>query len=123
MNARSQRFLEELQERVFVSDGAMGTMLYSKGLPSTRCFEELNLSMPSVVKEIHEDYRRAGAEILETNTFGANPLGLPGYGPRGEGREVTWAGVRLARESAGEAALVAGSVGPLGVRLEPLGPL
>ena len=106
-----------------MSDGAMGTMLYSKGIPSTRCFEELNLSMPSVVKEIHEDYRRAGAEILETNTFGANPLRLAGYGLREKCREINLAGVRLARESAGEAALVAGSVGPLGVRLEPLGPL
>src|SRR3972149_2126943 len=101
MKARSQRFLEELQERVFVSDGAMGTMLYSKGLPSTRCFEELNLSMPSVVKEIHEDYRRAGAEILETNTFGANPLRLAGYGLREKCREINLAGVRLGRGSGG----------------------
>ena len=78
MNQRSQRFLQELHERVFVCDGAMGTMLYSKGIPITQCFEELNLSMPSLVKEVHEAYRKAGAEILEANTFGGNPRRLRG---------------------------------------------
>ena len=122
MNKRSRRFLEEFQERVFVCDGAMGTMLYSKGIPITQCFEELNLSMPSLVKEVHEAYRKAGAEILEANTFGGNPRRLATYGLEEKCREINRAGVRLARECAGEDGLVAGAVGPLGVRLEPLGP-
>ncbi|MBI4464449.1 MAG: bifunctional homocysteine S-methyltransferase/methylenetetrahydrofolate reductase, partial [Acidobacteria bacterium] len=122
MKRRAQRFLEELQERVVVSDGAMGTMLYSLGIPFNRCFEELNLSMPSVVKEVHEAYVRAGAEVLETNTFGANPLRLEPYGLGDKCQEINRAGVRLARECAGRRTWVAGAVGPLGVRLEPLGP-
>ncbi|MGH6692350.1 MAG: homocysteine S-methyltransferase family protein, partial [Gammaproteobacteria bacterium] len=123
MNERSQRFLEELQAKVFVCDGAMGTMLYSQGIPITQCFEELNLSMPSLVKEVHEAYRKAGADILEANTFGANPRRLATYGLEEKCKEINRAGVRLARECAGDEALVAGAVGPLGVRLEPLGPL
>ena len=123
MNQRSRRFLEELQERVFVCDGAMGTMLYSKGIPITSCFEEMNLSMPSLVKEIHEEYRKAGAEILEANTFGANARRLAGYGLEEKCAEINRAGVRLARESGGEDVLVAAAVGPLGARLKPLGPL
>ena len=123
MTKRSQRFLDQLQDKVFVCDGAMGTMLYSQGIPITQCFEELNLSMPSLVKEVHEAYRKAGAEILEANTFGANPRRLATYGLGEKCREINRAGVRLARECAGEEVLVAGAVGPLGVRLEPLGPL
>jgi homocysteine S-methyltransferase len=123
MNPRSRRFLDEMQERVFVCDGAMGTMLYSKGIPITSCFEEMNLSMPSLVKEVHEGYRKAGAEILEANTFGANRRRLSSYGLEEKCREINRAGVRLARECAGDDALVAGAVGPLGVRLAPLGPL
>ena len=122
MKERSARFLEELRERVYVCDGAMGTMLYSKGVPINRCFEELNLSMPALIKEVHEAYIRAGAEILETNTFGANVLRLTSYGLNEKCHEINLAGVRLARQSGGPAALVAGAVGPLGVRLEPLGP-
>ena len=122
MKKRSTRFLEEFRERVFVCDGAMGTMLYSKGVASNRCFEELNLSMPSLIKEVHEAYIRAGAEIVETNTFGANALRLEPHGLSEKCREINLAGVRLARESAGDGTLVAGAVGPLGIRLEPLGP-
>ncbi|MBI4442651.1 MAG: bifunctional homocysteine S-methyltransferase/methylenetetrahydrofolate reductase [Acidobacteria bacterium] len=121
MKQRAQRFLAELQERVFVCDGAMGTMLYSMGIPLNRCFEELNLVMPSLVKEVHEAYVRAGAELLETNTFGANPLRLEQYALADKCQEINRAGVRLARECAGSATLVAGVAGPLGVRLEPLG--
>src|SRR5438128_2406797 len=122
MKQRSQRFLEESKQRVYVCDGAMGTMLYSKGIALNRCFEELNLSMPSLIKEVHEAYVRAGAEILETNTFGANALRLNPPGLAEKCREINLAGVRLARQCAGDLALVAGAVGPLGVRLEPLGP-
>jgi len=67
MNKRAQRFLEQLQERVFVCDGAMGTMLYSKGIPITSCFEEMNLSMPSLVKEVHEAYRKAAAKARSSS--------------------------------------------------------
>ena len=121
MKERSAQFLEELRKRVYVCDGAMGTMLYSKGIASNRCFEELNLSMPSVIKEVHEAYIRAGAEIVETNTFGANAMRLQPHGLSERCREINLAGVRLASECAGSSTLVAGAVGPLGVRLEPLG--
>lgn len=115
-------FLERLEERVILCDGAMGTMLYAHGIPMNRCFDELNLSMPALVKEVHTAYVRAGAEILETNTFGANPFRLRRHGLEEKLREINLAGVRLAREACGQRALVAGAVGPLGVRIEPLGP-
>lgn len=119
---RSREFRQQLAERVLVADGAMGTMLYAKGVFINRCYDELNLSTPQLVKEVHEEYLRAGAEILETNTFGANRARLSQYGFADKLREINQAGVRLAREAAGEAAFVAGSVGPLGIRIEPLGP-
>jgi homocysteine S-methyltransferase len=97
-------------------------MLYSKGIFINRCFDELNLSAPALVKEIHDSYVQAGAEIIESNTFGANAYRLAPYGLVEKLLEINRAGVRLARESAGENAWVAGSVGPLGVRIEPLGP-
>ncbi|MCS7316681.1 MAG: homocysteine S-methyltransferase family protein, partial [Bryobacteraceae bacterium] len=119
---RSRQFRQHLAERVLVADGAMGTMLYAKGVFINRCYDELNLSAPHLVKEIHEEYIRAGAEILETNTFGANRVRLGHFGFADKLKEINHAGVRLAREAAGEAAFVAGSVGPLGIRIEPLGP-
>jgi homocysteine S-methyltransferase len=115
-------FLEKIENRPMVCDGAMGTMLYSKGIALTRCFEELNLSVPQLVKEVHLAYVKAGAEILETNTFGASRLRLEKYNQGEKVREINLAGARLAREVAGEDLYVAGSVGPLGIRLEPLGP-
>jgi len=104
-----------------VCDGAMGTMLYAKGIAFTRCFDELNLSSPQLVKEVHLAYAKVGAEILETNTFGATRRRLEKYNQGDKVREINLAGVRLAREVAGEDLYVAGSVGPLGIRLEPLG--
>ena len=121
-NNRAQEFREQLSRRVLVSDGAMGTMLYSRGVFINRCFDELNLSSPDLVRQIHQDYVRAGAEIVETNTFGANRTRLAGFGVAEKLRAINQAGVRLAREAAKEAAFVAGAVGPLGVRIEPLGP-
>jgi homocysteine S-methyltransferase len=115
-------FLEKIENRPMVCDGAMGTMLYSKGIPLTRCFEELNLSASQLVKEVHLAYVKAGAEILETNTFGASRRRLEKYNQGDKVREINLAGARLAREVAGEDLYVAGSVGPLGIRLEPLGP-
>jgi methionine synthase I (cobalamin-dependent) len=75
-------FLDEVAQRVVVSDGAMGTMLYAHGMFINRSYDELNLSAPAVVKEIHQAYAHAGAEILETNTFGANAVALEKYGLR-----------------------------------------
>jgi homocysteine S-methyltransferase len=121
-NNRAQEFREQLSRRVLVSDGAMGTMLYSRGVFINRCFDELNLSSPDLVRQIHQDYVKAGAEILETNTFGASRLRLAGFGVADKLKAINQAGVRLAREAAKEAAFVAGAVGPLGVRIEPLGP-
>jgi homocysteine S-methyltransferase len=119
---RAQEFRDQLSRRVLVSDGAMGTMLYSRGVFINRCFDELNLSSPDLVRQIHQDYVKAGAEIIETNTFGASRIRLAGFGVAEKLKAINQAGVRLAREAAREAAFVAGAVGPLGVRIEPLGP-
>jgi methionine synthase / methylenetetrahydrofolate reductase (NADH) len=99
----------------------MGTMLYAKGVSLNRCFDELNLVSPQLVKEVHMGYVKAGAELIETNTFGANRFRLAKFDLADKVREINLAGARLARESAGEDLYVAGSVGPLGLRLEPLG--
>ncbi len=122
MHARAQKLVERIQKQVVVADGPMGTMLYSKGIFINRCFDELNLSMPALVKEVHQSYVRAGAEIIESNTFGANSFRLAAYGLAEKLRDINQAGVRLARECAGEDLSVAGAVGPLGLRIEPLGP-
>jgi homocysteine S-methyltransferase len=114
--------LQRLEKRALVCDGAMGTMLYSRGIELNRCFDELNLTMPQAVKEVHLAYVKAGAEVIETNTFGANRFRLQKFDLVGKLREINLAGARLAREVAGEDLYVAGSVGPLGLRLEPLGP-
>ena len=109
-------------DRVHVMDGAMGTALYAKGMFVNVCYDELNLSHPDVVREVHEMYFRAGAELLETNTFGANPVKLSGYGLDGKTEEINRAAATLARDAAGPHANVLGSVGPLGIRIEPFGP-
>ncbi len=105
-----------------VADGAMGTVLYAKGIFINRCYDELNLSAPGLIREVHTDYVKAGAEILESNTFGANRARLGAFGLAEKLREINQAGVRIAREAAGDQAYVAGAIGPLGIRLEPLGP-
>jgi methionine synthase I (cobalamin-dependent)/5,10-methylenetetrahydrofolate reductase len=117
-----ESFLSRLEKRVVVCDGAMGTMLYSKGISLNRCFDELNLTAPQLVKEVHLGYAKAGADVLETNTFGATSYRLQKFDLADKVREINLAGARLAREVAGDALYVAGSVGPLGIRLEPLGP-
>jgi homocysteine S-methyltransferase len=99
----------------------MGTLLYAKGVFINRCYDELNVSQPEMVGTIHEEYAKAGAEVLETNTFGANHYRLLRHGFEARVEEINRAGVRLARAAAGSAVLVAGSVGPLGIRIEPLG--
>ncbi|MBL8230936.1 MAG: bifunctional homocysteine S-methyltransferase/methylenetetrahydrofolate reductase [Bryobacterales bacterium] len=120
--SRAAEFRELLKERVFVADGAMGTMLYGKGVFINRCFDELNVSQPGLVKEIHQEYVKAGSQILETNTFGATRIRLGAFGIAEKCQAINESGVRLAREAAHERAFVAGAVGPLGVRIEPLGP-
>jgi homocysteine S-methyltransferase len=109
-------------------DGAMGTMLYARGVFINRSYDELNLSQPELVREIHSEYLQAGAEVIETNTFGANIFRLEHFGLHDKIREINLAGVRLAREAVNQIrdkqateAFVAGAIGPLGVRLEPLG--
>jgi homocysteine S-methyltransferase len=122
------RFADIFASRPVLADGAMGTVLYSRGIFINRCYDELNLSDPNLILSIHEEYLQAGAEIIETNTFGANRFRLARHGLAGNVAQINAAGVKLARQAvdhlrekqAGEA-WVAGSVGPLGVRLEPLG--
>src|SRR6266550_2468685 len=109
-------------DSIHVFDGAMGTMLYAKGIYINRCYDELNLSNPDLVREIHSEYIRAGAEIVETNTFGATAHNLNQYGLEGSLREINIAAARLANEAAGDKAYVAGAIGPLGLRIEPYGP-
>ncbi len=121
-------FADIFGSRPVLADGAMGTVLYARGVFINRCYDELNLSDPGLILAVHEEYLQAGAEILETNTFGANRFRLTRHGLAGKVAEINAAGVRLAREAvvhlkdkqAGEA-WVAGAIGPLGVRLEPLG--
>jgi methionine synthase I (cobalamin-dependent)/5,10-methylenetetrahydrofolate reductase len=120
--SQAAEFREKLTRRVLVADGAMGTMLYTKGVFINRCYDELNLSAPALVKEVHDEYLKAGAEIIETNTFGANRARLAAYGFAEKLAAINQAGVRLAREVAGDRAFVGGAIGPLGVRIEPLGP-
>jgi methionine synthase / methylenetetrahydrofolate reductase (NADH) len=119
---RALEFRDRLSNRVMVADGAMGTMLYARGVFINRCFDELNLSAAGMVSQIHEEYVKAGSEILETNTFGANRFRLAAFGMAEKLREINHAGVRLARAAARDSAFVAGAIGPLGVRIEPLGP-
>ncbi len=114
-------FLEALSERVLVCDGAMGTLLYAKGVFLNRCFDELNLTQPDLVTGVHAEYVHAGADVLETNTFGANRVKLGTFGLADETHAINVAGATLARRAAGDTVFVAGAMGPLGVRIEPWG--
>lgn len=116
-----QSFIEALTDRVLVCDGAMGTMLYAKGVFINKSFDALNLSSPELVGEVHQEYVRAGADIVETNTFGANRIKLGSFGMADELHAINVEGVRIARGAAQDRAYVAGAMGPLGVRIEPWG--
>jgi homocysteine S-methyltransferase len=116
-------FRERLTQGTIVFDGGLGTMLYANGVYLNRCFDELNLSAPDMVRQIHEQYVRAGAEVIETNTFGASKFKLEPHGVADRLRDIHYQGAKLAREAAGEDRYVAGAVGPLGVPIEPLGRL
>src|SRR5215470_15986059 len=114
--------IARLKASPVLCDGAMGTLLYSKGIFINRCYDELNLSQPDLIRGVHHEYLQAGAEIVETNTFGGNSFRLERHGLGGKVREINVAGARLAKEAAKTFdGWVAGSVGPLGVRIEPLG--
>src|SRR5690606_21418230 len=104
-------FLADARPHLF--DGAMGTMLYQKGIFINRCYDELNLREPELVKDVHRAYVRAGAELIETNTFGANRVKLTQFGLEERVREINARAAALAREAAGGRALVGGAIGPL----------
>ncbi len=117
-----RNFLERLKTSPLLCDGAMGTLLYSKGVFINRSYDELNLSQPELIRGIHHEYLQAGAELIETNTFGGNSFRLGRYSMSDKVKDVNHAGARVAREAAKSFdAFVAGSVGPLGIRIEPLG--
>jgi methionine synthase I (cobalamin-dependent)/5,10-methylenetetrahydrofolate reductase len=115
-------FLTRIKQSPVLCDGAMGTLLYAKGIFINRSYDELNLSQPDLIRGIHHEYLQAGAEIIETNTFGGNSFRLGRHSLADKVRDVNRAGARLAREAAKSFDVwVAGSVGPLGTRIEPLG--
>jgi len=117
-----QNLISRLKNTPVLCDGAMGTLLYGKGIFINRCYDELNLSQPDLIRSIHHEYLQAGAEIIETNTFGANSFRLGRHSLADKVRDINFSGARIAREAAKSYDVwVAGSVGPLGVRIEPLG--
>src|SRR5262245_18829125 len=116
--------LDRLRRGPVLADGAMGTLLFDRGVPYESSFDELNLSRPAFVEAIHRDYLAAGAELIETNTFGANAVRLAAHGLQDQVRLIARQGVKIARgarEIVGVNAFVCGSVGPLGKPLEPIG--
>jgi len=115
-------FLARLKAAPVLCDGAMGTLLYSKGIFINRCYDELNVSQPDLIRGIHHEYLQAGAEVIETNTFGGNAVRLERHGLRDKVHDINFHGERLAKEAAKSFdSWVAGAVGPLGIRIEPLG--
>src|SRR6476659_4926041 len=106
-------------QQVIVFDGAMGTQLYNKGVFINQCYDELNLRAPDLVRDVHKAYKKAGAEVLETNSFGANRIKLEQYGLASQVAEINRAAAKIAREVAEDDLLVAGAVGPLGGRRIP----
>ena len=114
-------FQERLQNEIIVFDGGTGTYLYDKGVFINRCFEELNLTNPELVTEVHRDYINAGADVIETNTFGANRYRLAAQGLELRVYELNYRGAQLAKSAAKDTTLVAGAIGPLGIQMEPFG--
>src|SRR5437660_11438876 len=114
--------ISRLKKSPVLCDGAMGTLLYGKGIFINRCYDELNLSQPDLIRSIHHEYLQAGAEIIETNTFGANSFRLARHSLADRVHAINLEGARVARDAAKSFDVwVAGSIGPLGVRIEPLG--
>jgi homocysteine S-methyltransferase len=118
----ADRFIKMLDEGVVLFDGAMGTMLYDRGVFINRCFDETNLSNPDLVEAIHAEYIEAGAGVIETNTFGANRFKLAGHGLEARLADINRTGAEIAVRASGGTAVVAGAIGPLGIRIEPWGP-
>lgn len=114
-------FLERLKKGTVLFDGGIGTELYNRGVFINRCYEELNLTNPTFISQIHEEYKKAGSDVIETNTYGANRYKLESFGLGDKLYEINFEGARLAKEAAGENVFVAGSIGPLGIQIEPLG--
>jgi len=114
-------FLEFLKGNVVLFDGAMGTDLYNRGIYLNRCFDELNITNPKIVREVHRAYIQAGADVIETNTFGANIFKLCAHGLGEQVALINREGAKIARAEAGDEHWVAGSIGPLGIRIEPWG--
>src|SRR5260370_39166878 len=114
-------FLQELDQRVLVCDGPRGTMLYARGFFLNRSFDELNLTQPDLVAEVHQAYVRAGADVIEPNTFGANRLKLGAFGLADRVHAINLQGAKIARHAARAPVYVAGAIGPLGIPLEPCG--
>ncbi len=119
----SKEILNKFSENILLFDGGMGTELYNRGVFINRCFEEINLSNPDLVKDIYRDYKNAGADVIQTNTFGANRYKLTKHHIQDKLYDINYEGVSLAKSVAGDDIYVAGSVGPLGVQIEPLGPV
>jgi len=110
-------FADLLSRRVVIGDGAMGTMLYQRGVFINRCFDQLNITNPEIVKAVHDGYVQAGADFIETNTFGANEFKLARYGLAEQVEKINLAAAGIAAESAGRDVFVAGAIGPLGLEL------
>ncbi|MBN2198295.1 MAG: bifunctional homocysteine S-methyltransferase/methylenetetrahydrofolate reductase [Candidatus Aminicenantes bacterium] len=118
----AENFLDLVRRRVLLCDGGMGTQFYNKGIYLQTCFDELNLSQSGLVREVHREYLECGVDLIETNTFAANRYKLKKFGLDDKVGDINRAGARLAKEEAGEAVFVAGSIGPLGLKIEPWGP-
>src|SRR5919201_467769 len=117
-------FLDLLERGPILADGAMGSQIYARGISYERCFDELNLTEPALIQRVHREYIRAGAELIETNTFGANRFKLAPYGLEDRVRDINFRAVKLAREAreeCGEAVFLAGAIGPLGHPIAPVG--
>jgi len=115
------RFLEELNKRILIMDGAMGTQLMERGVRPEDCFDAVNLNKSGMVEAVHKAYVEAGADIIETNTFGANRIKLADYGLDKKVKDINIAAAQLARKAIGEKGFVCGSIGPLGKMIDPLG--
>ncbi len=114
-------FLAALETRILVCDGAMGTMLYARGVFLNRSFDELNLTQADLVADVHQAYVRAGADVIETNTFGANRIKLGAFGLADKVHAINLQGAKIAKHAARDQVYVAGAIGPLGIRIEPWG--
>lgn len=119
----NRNFYERLERGAVLFDGGIGTELYKRGVFINRCFEELNLTNPSMVRQVHEEYVKSGADVIETNTYGANRYKLKPFQLDDRIYKINYDGAVIARQAAGEDVFVAGSIGPLNVRIEPLGPI